>query len=64
MNRDIRKAAAFLFVFLLATGALFAQGASGSITGTLKDASGAMIPNSSVTARSVDSGRDWQTRTN
>jgi hypothetical protein len=36
MNRDIRKAAAFLFVFLLATDGLFAQGASGSITGTLK----------------------------
>ena len=63
-NHGIRKASAFVFLLLVATGALLAQGASGSITGALKDTSGAMIPNSPVTARSVESGRDWQTRTN
>ncbi|MBI3695812.1 MAG: TonB-dependent receptor [Acidobacteria bacterium] len=51
-------------LLLLAASPLLAQGVSGSITGALRDASGAMVPNSSVTARSVDSGRDWQTQTN
>jgi hypothetical protein len=60
----IRGAFACVLLALAAAGAVFAQGVSGSITGALKDTSGAVIPNSSVTARSVESGREWQTRTN
>ncbi|HYM09780.1 MAG TPA: carboxypeptidase-like regulatory domain-containing protein, partial [Bryobacterales bacterium] len=61
-----RIAAACVPVLLcsLYTIALLAQGVTGSITGALKDTSGAIVPNSSVTARSVESGREWQTKTN
>jgi hypothetical protein len=62
--KKMRQASLFASVFALAAGVLHAQGVSGSITGALKDTSGALIPNSSVTARSVESGREWQTRTN
>src|SRR5215475_9945589 len=54
---------AFLLSLLLA-GHIFAQGASASITGTLKDSSGAVVPNSSVVANSVESGRQYPTQTN
>src|SRR6185295_233376 len=40
--------------------ALFAQGVTGSFTGTVKDSSGAVVPNALVKVRSVDSGREWQ----
>jgi hypothetical protein len=53
---------AFL-AFALAS-SLLGQGASGSITGALKDTSGAFVPGSSVIARSVESGREYQTKTN
>ena len=51
-------------VALLLASCLLGQGASGSITGTLKDSSGAVVPNSSVVAHSVESGRQYQTKTN
>src|SRR5262249_11617962 len=50
-------------LFLLAAEA-FGQGASGSITGTLKDSSGAIVANSRVIVRSAESGREWSTVTN
>ncbi len=59
-----KPARAFVFLFVVAAVALLAQGVTGSITGALQDSSGAVIPNSLVTARSVESGREWQTRTN
>src|SRR4029450_741602 len=40
------------------------QGASASITGSLKDSSGAVGPSSAVVAQSVESGRQYSTLTN
>src|SRR5215510_16096429 len=49
------------YVLLLAiSSALFAQGVTGSFTGSVKDSSGAVVPNALVKVRSVDSGREWQ----
>ena len=45
---------------LIASVAGFGQGVTGSFTGTVKDSSGAIVPNASVKVRSVDSGREWQ----
>lgn len=52
-----------LGLFLLVACA-YGQGVSGSITGTLKDSTGAIVVNSRVTVHNVESGRDWQTLTN
>lgn len=41
----------------------WAQQAAGSITGTVTDPSGAGIPNAAVTARDVNRGTTWTTRT-
>ena len=41
-----------------------AQGTSATITGTLKDPSGAVIAGSTVKAASVESGREWTTTSN
>src|SRR5437868_12538595 len=49
---------------LISATALRGQGVSGSITGAVKDTSGAIVPNCSVTAESAESGRKWQTVTN
>ena len=43
---------------------VFAQGTSASITGTVKDPSGAVIAGSTVKATSVESGRELTTVTN
>jgi hypothetical protein len=59
-----RQACTGLFVALSLASSLFGQGASGSITGALKDTTGAVVPNSSVFAKSVESGRQYQTKTN
>jgi hypothetical protein len=53
-----------ILLLLFSTGHLLGQGASASITGTLKDSSGAVVPNSPVVANSVDSGRQFATQTN
>src|SRR5947209_16577434 len=64
-NRSfVRQACQLSSVTFLLASCLLGQGASGSITGTLKDSSGAVVPNSSVVAQSVESGRQYQTRTN
>jgi len=52
------------FALLLFLPSLSGQGAAASVTGTLKDTSGAVVPNSSVVAQSVESGREYQTKTN
>src|SRR5215468_9004422 len=59
--RQVARAVLFSFLF---TPRLAGQGASASITGTLKDSSGAVVPNSSVVANSVESGRQYPTQTN
>ena len=47
----------------LAVPCAWGQQAAGSITGTVTDASGAALPNAKVTARDVDRGTTWVTRT-
>ena len=42
---------------------VWAQQASGSITGTVTDPSGSAVANATVTARDVDQGTTWSTRT-
>jgi hypothetical protein len=41
----------------------WAQQAAGSITGAVTDSSGAALPNATVTARDVDRGTTWTTKT-
>lgn len=41
-----------------------AQQAAGAITGLVTDPSGAAVPNASITARDVDRGTTWTTKTN
>lgn len=40
-----------------------AQQAAGSITGTVTDPGGAAVPGATVTAREVDQGTTWSTKT-
>jgi hypothetical protein len=49
-------------LFLLAFGA-FAQSDRGTITGTVSDPSGAMIPAAKITLTNVDTGAKWETVT-
>jgi len=42
---------------------MWAQQAGGSITGTVTDPSGSAVPNANVTARNVDQGTTWATKT-
>ena len=51
-------------LFLMNSFGLWAQGTSASVTGSLRDPSGALIVGSTVTAVSVDSGRIWSTVSN
>ena len=41
-----------------------AQGTGASITGTLRDATGAVVPGATVKSSSIESGRDWTTLSN
>ena len=49
--------------FLLLSGAAFAQVDEGSITGTVTDASGAVVPDAQVTLLNTDQGITVQTTT-
>src|SRR5438552_2138202 len=60
VSRIPRTVAALALLYLIGSAALFAQGVTGSFTGTVKDSSGAVVPNASVKVRSADSGREWQ----
>jgi hypothetical protein len=60
----LNRAVVIILATALAAVALLAQGVTGSITGVVQDTSAAVVPKSSVTARSVDSGRQWTTTTN
>jgi hypothetical protein len=52
-----------VILLLLATGTLWAA-VTGSISGTVTDPTGAVIPNAAVTARNTDTGIDSSTQTN
>ena len=55
----------FAFVFSICVArCAYGQGATASITGTLRDTSGAVAPMSAVTAQSVESGRQYSTVAN
>src|ERR1043165_2123506 len=57
-------AAALLALFMtLAAANVFAQSDRGSITGTVTDPSGAVVPNAKVTATSLDTGEARETTT-
>ena len=51
---------AFLLVFLPSC---FAQGDRGSISGTVSDPGGAVVPNAAVALRNVESGSQYETIT-
>lgn len=53
-----------LAVILATTSPVWGQQASGTITGTVSDPSGAAVANATVTARDVDRGTTWTTQTN
>src|SRR6266496_2211262 len=56
--------AVMALVFSTITSRVEAQGTGASITGTLQDATGAMVPAATVKASSVESGRAWSTVSN
>ena len=63
--RLIGYVAVTCFVFLLIQGrTAFAQVDTGSITGTVTDSSGAVVPDADVTLLNTDQGLTLQTKTN
>jgi Carboxypeptidase regulatory-like domain/TonB dependent receptor len=56
--------AAFLIIMMVgASSSAWAQQAAGSITGTVTDSTGSAVVGANVTARDVDRGTTWTTRT-
>src|ERR1700760_2213471 len=54
--------AVYFFSCLIAlTGSLFAQGDRGTLTGTIADATGAIVPNAMLQARNVQTGATYDT---
>src|SRR4051812_12975454 len=53
-----------LLPLLLIPASLRGQGTGASVTGTLHDASGAVVTNSKIRAVNTDSGREWSTVSN
>ena len=52
-----------LLALALGTSSCLAQGAAGSVTGSVQDSVGASIPNATVTVHDVDRGTVWSTKT-
>ncbi|HEX7158160.1 MAG TPA: TonB-dependent receptor [Edaphobacter sp.] len=70
MRRRIRSlkslvaaSALCLLAITLGTPPTWAQQAAGSITGLVQDAGGAILPDATVTARDIDRGITWTTKT-
>lgn len=57
-------AALLVAALLVGATSAWSQQASGSITGTVTDSTGASVENATVVARDVDRGATWTTRTN
>src|SRR5215831_555178 len=53
-----------IMLVLVAAGMLRAQSATGQITGAVKDATGAVVPNAKVTLTNQQTGLSKETRTN
>ncbi|MGI8959042.1 MAG: TonB-dependent receptor domain-containing protein [Bryobacteraceae bacterium] len=64
MLRKISSALAVATLAFIATSAVFAQAVSGNITGTIQDASGAVLPNANVTITDLDRGTVNHTQSN
>ena len=62
--RQVQQPVRAFLLSLLLVSRLSGQGVFASITGSLKDGSGALVPDSSVIAQSVESGRRYATLTN
>jgi hypothetical protein len=62
-NFTLLIAACWLVLTLGASSPVWGQQTAGSITGTVADPSGSAIPNATVTARDVDRGTTWVTKT-
>ncbi|MFL6353858.1 MAG: TonB-dependent receptor domain-containing protein [Bryobacteraceae bacterium] len=64
MFKKIRMALAVIILAAIASPAVFAQAVSGNISGTVQDASGAVLPNANITITDVDRGTVFQTQSN
>jgi len=53
-----------LLSFMLLSATAFGQGVNASLTGTIQDASGGVLPNTNVVARNVDTGVEARTASN
>lgn len=58
MRKKFRSVTAMLSVFIALTAAAFGQETTGNIEGTIKDATGAVVPNAAVTIRSYQGTTD------
>ena len=63
-SRNLSLLAPFLFLFVCWTTLGWAQKDTGSIVGTVKDPSGAVVPNANVTVTDVEHGQTFNTTTN
>ena len=64
MNRTGLRIISLLAILALCSGWAFAQKENGQITGTIKDASGAVVSGAKVTAKSLNTGLARETVTN
>ncbi|WP_348269844.1 carboxypeptidase regulatory-like domain-containing protein [Edaphobacter paludis] len=62
--RSFAVISAILFVFMVMAGVGFSQTASGNLAGTVKDATGAVIPNATVTAVNEDTNISYSGKGN
>ena len=62
--RSAARTAPVLSLLAVSCGAIYAQSSSSSLSGTITDASGALLPNAKVTAHNEGSGQDSTVTTN
>ena len=64
MNRTVLRLVSVLGLVILSAVCLFGQAETGTITGTLKDSTGAVVAGAKVEAKSVNTGLTRETTTN